>query len=71
MNALMPRFSLCSCGSIHGAFLNGWNVGSAENVSKFFGLTSPEMVSWVVKEFGEKAAAAAPRVPLPWAASAP
>ena len=47
---------------IHGAFLNGWNVGSAENVSKFFGLTSPEMVSWVVKEFGEKAAAAAPQL---------
>ena len=47
---------------IHGAFLNGWNVGSAEQVSKFFGLTSPEMVSWVVKEFGEKAAAAAPQL---------
>ena len=47
---------------IHGAFLNGWNVGSAEQVSKFFGLTSPEMVSWVAKEFGEKAAAAAPQL---------
>ena len=47
---------------IHGAFLNGWNVGSAEQVSKFFGLTSPEMIDWVVKEFGEKAAAAAPQL---------
>ena len=26
MNALMPRFSLCSCGSIHGAFLNSGPV---------------------------------------------
>ena len=47
---------------IHGAFLNGWNVGNAEQVSKFFGLTTPEMTGWVAKEFGEKAAVAAPHL---------
>ena len=47
---------------IHGAFLNGWNVGSAEQVSKFFGLTTPEMTSWVASNFGDKAVAAAPHL---------
>lgn len=45
---------------IHGAFLNGWNVGSAEQVSKFFGSVTPEMSAWVAENFGEKAVAAAP-----------
>ena len=47
---------------IHGAFLNGWNVGSAEQVSKFFGLTTPEMTNWVASNFGDKAVAAAPHL---------
>ena len=45
---------------IHGAFLNGWNVGSAEQVSKFFGKVTPEMTAWVAQNFGEKATAATP-----------